>query len=334
MLRVWLDHAKWIDLARAEHGQPGGDGYRDALAMAKASVAQRHASFVLDSNRYIELHRRPQAASRQRLASVMAAVSDLHALASPRVIVGGEIRQAYHRLFGVPASEPVFPRIFGRGVGFAFGQDDVRYVAPDEIRASLSGRGPGTLAIAEAWATDVLELGALYGPQHDLSPEWRADIDDHKYGRRYINAEIELVAKMDEHGLGKSKLDDVVAATELVDILEPLNTVAAEVGLDLATVLDERDVLEALVQALPSRVVAGTLRRSRLVNRSTKWKPNDLEDISSLALAIPYCDVVITEKSWVHHANVSGLGERFATKITDDVAELVDILVSASVDQS
>lgn len=75
MLRVWLDHAKWIDLARAAHGQPGGSDYEVALLVARAAVELGQVSFVLDGTRYMELYRRAEPESRRRLAVVMSELS-------------------------------------------------------------------------------------------------------------------------------------------------------------------------------------------------------------------------------------------------------------------
>jgi hypothetical protein len=35
-------------------------------------------------------------------------------------------------------------------------------------------------------------------------------------------------------------------------------------------------------------------------NANKKWTPNDIYDIDAMALSVPYCDVVVTEKACQH----------------------------------
>ena len=53
MLRVYLDQNKWIDLSRAANGHPLGHRFREVLDVARVAAAAEHASFPLDSSRYI-----------------------------------------------------------------------------------------------------------------------------------------------------------------------------------------------------------------------------------------------------------------------------------------
>jgi hypothetical protein len=87
--------------------------------------------------------------------------------------------------------------------------------------------------------------------------------------------------------------------------------------------------MTGLLIDLPSRAVTYELRRLRHQSRDTKWKPNDLEDIASLSVAIPYCDVVVTEKQWCHNARRAKLDRRFNTVILYDLKDLAAVLVAA-----
>lgn len=333
MLRVWLDHAKWIDLARAAHGQPGGSDYEVALLVARAAVELGQVSFVLDGTRYMELYRRAEPESRRRLAVVMSELSRMHTMASPRSIVLSEFHRAFHVLFGVPFDEPPFTQLFGVGAGFAFGQEQFAYRIPEAQRAALVANSPGVASTFEASATTAMEQMLLMGPTDDLSREWREQIEAQSFGVRYAEGERELAARIEQHGVRKKKMfDDIMSVTELVDVMKPMNEVAAQVGLNVDAVLDAgRTALEALLEELPSRVTARALRRARMRNPDNIWKPNDLEDIAALSFTIPYCDVVLTEKSWVQHATLAGLPSRFGTALLHDVAKLPDVLAELSV---
>ena len=53
---------------------------------------------------------------------------------------------------------------------------------------------------------------------------------------------------------------------------------------------------------------------------------NDLNDVSALAIAVPYCDVVITEKSWASMLTVAKVPERFETTVTRSLHDVADRL--------
>jgi hypothetical protein len=46
---------------------------------------------------------------------------------------------------------------------------------------------------------------------------------------------------------------------------------------------------------------------------------------------VPYCDVVVTERQWARHINSSGLAKRYGTTVLHDLAELTNVLVTATV---
>jgi hypothetical protein len=67
------------------------------------------------------------------------------------------------------------------------------------------------------------------------------------------------------------------------------------------------------------------LRRHQ--NPNSKWESNDMVDIAYLACAVVHCDVVVTEKQWVHELRGSGLLRDHGTEAFSDVAELPTVLV-------
>jgi len=52
---------------------------------------------------------------------------------------------------------------------------------------------------------------------------------------------------------------------------------------------------------------------------------NDVRDVSHLCMAIPYCDVVITERYWVDKIKREKLDERYGTKVSSDLSFLLQI---------
>lgn len=55
---------------------------------------------------------------------------------------------------------------------------------------------------------------------------------------------------------------------------------------------------------------------------SRELQGNDVYDIAALSAAIPYCDVVVSEKLWGHTCRVCGLDSKYKTKIFKSLSEL------------
>ena len=55
---------------------------------------------------------------------------------------------------------------------------------------------------------------------------------------------------------------------------------------------------------------------------------NDSMDLAVVSMAVPYCDVVVTEKFWGTLVHRHGFDSEYGTEILHDVAELPDVLVS------
>lgn len=57
-------------------------------------------------------------------------------------------------------------------------------------------------------------------------------------------------------------------------------------------------------------------------NPQTKWTGNDMFDIDALSVAVPYCDLVVTERHARHVLEVSGAPGRCGTTAMATLAEL------------
>lgn len=57
---------------------------------------------------------------------------------------------------------------------------------------------------------------------------------------------------------------------------------------------------------------------------------NDFNDLAALPVAAVYCDVVVTEKLWVHWLQQGKVDERYKTKLLSDAAGLVAVLGGSS----
>lgn len=112
-------------------------------------------------------------------------------------------------------------------------------------------------------------------------------------------------------------------ATAFADIGDPLALAATEVGITSEQLADNA---RAVIDQIPSRWVEMKLRSQRHANPQKCWEGNDLNDVIALSIAVPYCDVVVTERSWASLINAAKVGKRFETIVTRDLDDVVNRL--------
>jgi hypothetical protein len=87
-----------------------------------------------------------------------------------------------------------------------------------------------------------------------------------------------------------------------------------------------KDWLSEFVDDLPSLQVQRALTAQTDRNGNRAWSRNDIHDIDGLAVAVPYCDVVVTERYACDVINRAGLAGQYGTVVIRSLAELERLL--------
>ena len=129
-------------------------------------------------------------------------------------------------------------------------------------------------------------------------------------------------------GVKPQDLPNYIHASEVIDVMDELNDALAEAGVTVAESEDlaSAEGLDELLLDLPSRAVAVEIRKLLHADSTTRWEPNDLDDFAALGVALPYCDVVVTERRWRHLIQRAELDARFGTVVLSDLRKLPQAL--------
>lgn len=140
--------------------------------------------------------------------------------------------------------------------------------------------------------------------------------------------ELEQVARFDENPRWRrGRIRDVVAAREiLIEINELLAAGLRDRGAEVEDVLGPPERTRELLDAMPSFDVAVTLKTEYHRNPRHRWTTNDIHDIDVLGPAVPYCDVVVTDKAVAAQAVRTGLADRLDTTVLRRLADIDDVL--------
>jgi len=123
--------------------------------------------------------------------------------------------------------------------------------------------------------------------------------------------------------LATGLLRDVVSARYIaVEINEMLAEALAARNLELEEVFPDPKFARRFVDSMPSADVCVSLITAAHRNPQTRWSGNDMFDIDALSVAVPYCDVVVTERHARHALEVSGAPGRCGTAVMATLGEL------------
>ncbi|MDV7991584.1 hypothetical protein [Rhodococcus sp. IEGM 1374] len=324
MLRIYLDQAEWVDMTKCRVGHPGGARFRDIYDLATESVKRGQVSFVLSAAHYFETQRRRRPESRLDLGQTMAGLSNFHSITPVHALVPAEIR-AYLTGSSLASLLDVF------GVGFRHAFDiDMEVPRPDP--ALLSMVPPHVrrkLAEKFAYQFELYVLAAPPDAGEAADRMFETVTQIHESAQRFADGQTTLGREIDRLKV-RHKLAEVVVGNELSNIMEPLIVECLRCGVDVEDLLRSRETILNLLENLPSRWVESELRRVRLRNPQQRWVKNDLNDVLALSIAVPYCDIVVTEKQWANHLNQLGIAERYGTVVLHDLADLTDAIVTAT----
>lgn len=334
---VYLDLNHWIGLAKASTGHRDAGQYLDLLEAARARRADGSVTFVLSGQHYMEMSLIRDPRQRRDLAVVMEELSGFTTLLCRSVVMRFEFEAALDAATGTQTTAFVPLPVLGNGFGHAFGiqgKAEIRHkdgLPVDVIRRSWPG-GPqaynATLAEMQLYA----ERQMLAGPKDDdldaLTANgfvpYAARIGQEKRAQQ----EREQATRFDDFpNWRKGRIRDVVSTRYMiVELLDMTTESLARRGLKLEDVWFDVDSARGLVDSMPSGDVHVSLQTAAHRNPQTTWKPNDYFDIDALSLAVPYCDIVLTERHRCHVLRTEGCAQRLDTVVIASPDELIALL--------
>jgi hypothetical protein len=334
-LIVYLDLNHWIGLSQTLAGHPQGAMHSDVLEACRAARSAGKALFVLSGTVYAEAQKIKDPKQRRRLADVIEELTDFNTLVGRHVVMATELSAFLDPIAKLPNPHSKVPLV-GRGVRHAFGvQSGVAIMSPsgDETESFRQRYGADAF---DACMKDLMlrmERSILRGPvdsddEADLrtlgyKPEGPAAVAE---SRAEQEREFKKILDSDPKSR-RGRLNDFVSTRELIiEFQDILPRSLKERGLVLTDVMQDPKSGRRLVRSMPSTDVSIALKAAWHRNGQRTWTINDIYDIDALALATPYCDVVVTEKACHHILTTAKMAERMNTSLLQHLADLPEVL--------
>ena len=309
MKYIYLDQMHWIALAKAGRGQSRPSDCTVVLDAARKAVANERAVFPLSFAHIIETARAPRPDQRTELAKLMTALSMGVVLRWSRSLVEFQLRNAVRRLFDHPLLQGE-PLPFGRTIEDVFCVD---LLACMDIPPERAARFRRSLDTPDAWINLLSHKDEASRKAGIMSTDRTAEEGIEIYERR-------RVAWPDEDGYSTRREYaarlTMTFCEELQRSLQEIEHTVEEWG----KVGPER--LMEFWASIPSLHVEMELHTQMHRQKSKAWTTHDDRDIGFLALAIPSCDVVVTEKFWVDLSRRRKLDDRHGTVLLSDLTDL------------
>lgn len=308
---AYLDQNQWIYLAKDYWGKPHAPKHAGIAQRVLARVNAGELRLPLNTIHHIELLRAEDADRRSRLAEVFEIFSQGWYTASWPTILPAEIEQAVARTFC--DTKPLRPvNVFGRG--FLFG------LAP-AARALLSqGRTAERVALLERIAASP---GATFDALTFANEPGRAQQNRNiaELDRVNTDAAEELRRIRQSDSADASRRAQYASYT--LNFQDRVIPALLAVGQTPGSFLElGRERLSQFWKGVPSLDVDCELILYRDRQRQRRIQGNDARDISHLAVAIPYCDVVVTERFWTRAAEETGLASKYGTTVSSNLCLL------------
>ncbi len=317
-LYIYLDQNKWIDLARAYYDMSGGKKFRRILDKIQVGISNQTIAFPLSSEHVFETRKARDMAKRKRLADVMSEISRGVTISPQNKMRQWELAQALGKAFQKPCSN--IPSAFGIGIPFALGME---FIVRDENGNRVLMPEKFNLEVNEMLASSETMLNYLVG--NDETTNIRALEQYNKSQEEFVERVESYREKAKQHGKVAHRRSYIANLTiaiqnELIEVLELYGKTMHDF-LNLG-----RNEITSVFENCPTIDIEIALAVSRNEQWDKKVKSNDSVDIAFLTVAIPYCDVIVTEKFWGTLAKQKNLHQKYKTLLFSDLNELESIL--------
>jgi hypothetical protein len=326
---VYLDLNHWYALGDALLGQPQRPEDVDVLQELTGLVDRGQIMCPLSAVHYMELAENPRDEQRAQAAAVMALLSRFNTITAMTKIVDEELALALNKRYGRPGF-PVKVKKFGVGATFALtGERKALKLTggDEESRRELEAKLGMPVAELEAKVNMISEYELLKQPPR----AYAEDIPDYDpyAARRIADEELESFNVMvntlrTNPDIATRPLDAICARQFYFEFRNNLARalMSAGYGPDSSPFRGKQEMTEFLM-SLPSRRVTVMMQYSYLKDVHRNWTINDLRDIAALSAAIPYCDVVVTDKkAWDAATNRAHLDKEFGAAVFRRLSDL------------
>ena len=323
-MHIYLDQNKWIDLGRAALGRKDGAEYLEVCKVVKAKVDNNDWILPISIVHMMETLDIGDTERKKRFSHILLRFSKMNTMCSYLRIEKYEFLNAMLKILG-KAEVEIKDYLFSKDIFHLFdlSRTDIHIVAEnDTIRnkveeiikknqdspqflydlINLDLYKESTAARNAGWIIAAAEQERirtkLFSDIKDDTARFRHIIEDGYIHRRGKYFDF-VFSKLKDLGVNMNDIDRIA---EYV-----------------------RENFEEFLKTMPTLYVAAKLIFQRFKNNSKPFHRNDIKDIAFLSTVVPYCEIVVTERSWVDYIKREKLDELYKIKVFADLNDLLSV---------
>ncbi len=311
---VFLDQNHWIYLAKEFWGKAHKPAHKGIAKELLARVEHNQVRLPLNVIHLIEHLRDERPDRRKRLAQVFESFSRGWFFASWTDIIAVEISRAVAQAFH-SKSIPSPPKVFGKGFLFGIGPWE-RDLVKRSTKIDLE-----LLNWLTAQRGQLLDLLTFPNESGRLRQKRRTtDLDNES-----VAAAEKLRKARKSYDKALHRRAQYASYTEAFQNRIAIDLRAIDKSPDDFLALGLDDLIDFWLQ-VPSLDADCELTLYRERQWSREIQGNDIRDIGHLALAIPYCSIVVVERFWARALQETGLAVKYGNTVCTDLTELQAVL--------
>lgn len=327
-IKIYLDVKDWVALAKARLGRPEFPQDEAAYKALRAATHAGEAIVFLTAATYMEVARISSLRQRTDLANVIAEITGFAAISGRSTVVQHQLQTALAARFGGQPPAPI--AVLGIGQPFAVGVQGAFVLRQ-------KGGGTPDLPAAQVRAIETIarvtsEYTMLRGPAPEELPDLRArgyrpeNVAAVEEAR--LKREKELAEMLKDGTADRDRLGDLVHARYLYwELAHHLPTALQPYNIDISDFYAKgKEWLTELLDDIPSAAINITLADKGFRNSYKSWTGNDIRDADAVSAAIPYCDIVMTDKYVAAQLAKSPAVARHGTLLLSRLADLNNAL--------
>ena len=298
MINVYLDTYNWIDLAEGKH--------RDTVDFLGMAVQKKTIRLPLSFFHCVEIMKGHYRESRDHVWRFAVSLSRCAGLLVRQHIEPDLIEEAVSRVFRVPrVANQVDPYTDSGLFGLPFGNDFPLTEA--------------CLHTPDGWIRFWLEMPP------NIRDKIYSGLKEHEGS--FIERRNKLKTSWRNYDYGMRKR--AYAACFLLNYQRSYRNALDKIGRSLndieALPMEQRI---SLVTEVPPWDVEVALATQHQQQWDRPEEENDICDISHLCMAVPYCDVLVTERYWVDKLRREKMDKKYNTRLLSDISGLPTVLRS------
>ncbi|MGD2087345.1 MAG: hypothetical protein PVH61_14265 [Candidatus Aminicenantes bacterium] len=320
-MKIYLDQNKWIDLANSILNPNKYPKYVKVADLVKKKVNSGEWVIPISMIHFLETKSRRNNESRKKLSGVMADISKNYSI---RPSMSVEPFEFYNIFAQIHSPESIIPiRAIEKNLMGAIGVKEFEMKIKGDISSVIKNK------LAQVFNEKILsneKLFALFmqhfesdNPQKNMKKEFEASKKD------WEQLQIKLSTQPKEYCYKMFLIESFIGKfMKYCRCFMLLFGKSSEEFIPQDILKSEKKTIN-LLEAVPTLDVRIKLMYYLLRDPNRKVQLNDSKDVAFLSTAIPYTDTVITERNWKHLANQAKLGDKYSTRIENDLNVLFEL---------